>query len=134
MSDKKIVYPVVLTPISNGGYCVTVPDMGNHTEGSDLADAITMAQDAIEMMGVFLQDEKKPIPAPSDAKKIKAGKDELVTLVAVDFDAYRRKTEKRVVKKTLSLPSWLNVEAEEAGLNFSAVLQEALKEKLGVEA
>jgi predicted RNase H-like HicB family nuclease len=120
--------------VSNGGYCVTMPDMETHTEGSDLADAIAMAQDAIAMMGVFLQDEGKPIPPPSDAKKIKVDKDDLVTLVTVDFDAYRRKTEKRVVKKTLSLPSWLNVEAEEAGLNFSAVLQEALKEKLGVEA
>jgi predicted RNase H-like HicB family nuclease len=133
MSDRKAVYPIVLTPISNGGYCVAVPDMGNHTGGSDLADAILAAQDAIETTGVFLEDEGKPIPGPSGIETITTKGNEIKTLVSVDFSAYRRKIEKRVVKKTLSLPSWLNVEAEDAGLNFSAVLQEALKAKLGVE-
>jgi predicted RNase H-like HicB family nuclease len=100
MSGRKAVYPIVLTPISNGGYCVTVPDMGNHTEGADLADAILSAQDAVEMMGVFLQDEGKSIPEPSDIAAIATEANEIKTLVTVDFDAYRRKMEKKVVKKT----------------------------------
>jgi predicted RNase H-like HicB family nuclease len=134
MSSCKTVYPVILTPAKEGGYCVTVPDIGNHTEGDDLADALAMAQDAIEMMGVFLQDEGKPIPEPSGIEAVSTEPGEIKSLVTVDFDAYRRKTEKRIVKKTLSIPSWLNAEAEDAELNFSAVLQEALKEKLGVGA
>ena len=134
MSDKKLVYPVVLTPAEEGGYCVEAPDLGTHTQGEDLADALYMAQDAIEMMGVYLQDEKKPIPDPSDINDIEVKEGEIKTLVTVDFDAYRRKTSSKVIKKTLSLPSWLNLEAEKAGINFSATLQEALKAKLGVEA
>ena len=63
----------------------------------------------------------------------KVKESEIKTLVTVDFDEYRRKTERKVVKKTLTIPSWLNVRAEEEGINFSAVLQEALKEGLGVE-
>jgi len=97
--SKKTVYPIVLTPIKNGGFSVTVPDMGNHTEGSDLADAITMAQDAIEMMGVFLQDEGKPVPPPSDISAIEIEDGEIKTLVTIDFDAYRRATETKVVRK-----------------------------------
>jgi len=134
MDSKRKVYPVVLTPAEEGGYCVTVPDMGTHTQGDDLAEALDMAKDAIEMMGVFLQDEKKTVPIPSDIAAIETKDGEIKTLVAVDFDAYRRKTETRGVRKTLYVPSWLNVKAEEEGVNFSAVLQEALKAKLGVEA
>jgi predicted RNase H-like HicB family nuclease len=134
MGKKKTVYPVILASAKEGGYCVYVPDFDGHTQGDDLAEALFMAQDAIEMMGVYWQDEGKKIPAPSDAKEVKAGKDDIVTLIPVDFDAYRRKTEKKVIKKTLSLPLWLNVEAESAGINFSATLQEALKSKLGVDA
>ena len=133
MKIKGKVYPVVLTPVAEGGYCVTIPDMGTHTQGDDLAEALYMAQDAIEMMGVFLQDEKEPVPEPSDIRAVDIEDGEIKTLVAVDFDAYRRKTETRGVRKTLYIPSWLNVEAENAGINFSATLQEALKAKLGID-
>jgi predicted RNase H-like HicB family nuclease len=133
MKGKKIVYPVVLNPAEEGGYNVYVPDFDGHTQGDDLAEALFMAQDAIEMMGVFLQDEKRPVPSPSDVKKIKAGKDGIVTLVTVDFEEYRRKNEKKVVRKSVTIPSWLNVEAEKAGINFSAALQAVLKEQLGVK-
>ncbi|MDR1953737.1 MAG: type II toxin-antitoxin system HicB family antitoxin [Clostridiales Family XIII bacterium] len=130
--SKKQVYPVVLTPEKDGGYSAYLPDFEKNTQGEDLADVLYMAQDALEMMGVYLQDEGKAVPKPSsiDAIKVKAG--EIKTLIPVDFDAYRRKTEKRVIKKTLTLPSWLNVKAENAGINFSSVLQEALKERLGI--
>jgi len=134
MDDKRKVYTVVLTPAEEGGYCVTVPDFGTHTQGDDLPEALDMAQDAIEMMGIYLQDEKKPIPEPSDINAIEVEEGEIKTLVTVDFDAYRRKTETKGVRKTLYVPSWLNVKAEEEGVNFSAVLQEALKAKLGDKA
>jgi len=134
MGNRKTVYPVVLTPAKEGGFIVSVPDFGNHTQGDDLADALYMAADAISMMGVYLQDQKKPVPKPSDIKSIEATSDEIVTLVSVDFDEYRRKTETKGIRKTLYVPSWLNAQAEEAGVNFSATLQEALKNKLGIRA
>ena len=132
MSDKRLAYPVVLTPAKEGGYCVEIPDFGTHTQGENIADALYMAQEAIEMMGVFWEDEGRLVPQPSDLSDVEVRGEEIKTLVAVDFKEYRRKTEKRLVKKTLSIPSWLNASAEEAGVNFSATLQEALKAKLGV--
>ena len=134
MKSKKAVYPIVLNREKDGWIVVYIPDFDGYTQGKDLADALFMAQDAIEMAGVYLQDENKPIPAPSDIDSIETKTGEIKTLVTADFDAYRRKTETKVIKKTLSLPSWLNFEAEKAGINFSATLQEALKVKLGVEA
>ncbi|MDR0519693.1 MAG: type II toxin-antitoxin system HicB family antitoxin [Clostridiales Family XIII bacterium] len=134
MDKRKLVYPVVLTPAEEGGYSVYMPDFEKNTQGDDLAEALEMAQDALEMMGVFWQDENREIPPPSDIGDIKAEQGDIVTLVPVDFDAYRKRTDSRAVKKTLSLPSWLNAKAEVAGVNFSAVLQEALKERLGVES
>ena len=133
MNDRKLVYPVILSPAEEGGYCVEVPDFDTHTQGIDLAEAIYMATDAIEMMGVYLQDKGQKVPKPSDINMIDVEANDIKTLVPVDFDAYRRKTATKVVKKTLSIPSWLNVEAEKAGINFSATLQEALKAKLEVE-
>jgi predicted RNase H-like HicB family nuclease len=127
------VYPIVLTAEKEGVYSVHVPDFNCDTQGNDLADAIYMAEDAISLMGVVMQDERKVVPEPSNINFVKAKKDDIKTLVTVDFDKYRKKTEKKVIKKTLTIPSWLNVKAEKAGINFSATLQEALKEKLGME-
>jgi len=129
---SKYVYPVILTPAKEGGYCVYVPDFDNNTQGDDLAEAIYMAEDVIAMMGLYRQDDGEALPEPSDIGDIDINPGDIKTLVTVDFDEYRRKTEKKVIKKTLSLPSWLNVEAEEAGINFSATLQEALRSKLGI--
>lgn len=129
---RREVYPVVLKHAKEGGYDVFIPDFNKNTQGDDLVDALDMARDAIEMVGVFYEDEGKIIPKPSDISKVDAGKG-IKTLVAVDFEEYRRKTETRVIKKTLSIPSWLNVEAENAGINFSSTLQKALKAELQIE-
>jgi predicted RNase H-like HicB family nuclease len=131
---KAIVYPVVLTPAKEGGYDVYLPDFEKNTQGDDLAEALYMAKDALEMMGVYWQDENMDIPEPSSIADIKAEDGEIVTLISVDFDEYRRRTESRAVKKTLTIPSWLNAKAESAGVNFSAVLQEALKDRFGASA
>lgn len=56
-----------------------------------------------------------------------------MSFVDVDFTEYRRQNDMRTVRRNVSLPSWLNTEAEKAGLNVSAVLQNALKQELGVE-
>lgn len=127
----KAVFPVVFTKVDDG-YMAFVPDMDINTQGDNLAEAIEMARDAIGIMGIDMEDEKKPIPTPSDPEKIKCGADEMVSMVDIDFTAYRRANEKRTVRRNVSLPSWLNVEAEKAGINVSAVLQMALKQELHI--
>lgn len=124
-------YPVILTP-DEPGYLVYIPDFDINTEGNTLTEAIEMARDAIGIVGIDMEDDKKSLPVPSEIKEVKANKSDIVTLVDVDFTAYRKKIENRSVKKNCTLPSWLNDEAEKANINFSALLQQALKNELGL--
>ena len=119
----KTAYPIILTPAETG-YVVTVPDLQINTEGADIADAIGL-------WGITAQDMGKVVPAPSSA--LPACNDgELATFALVDFDAYRRANDMRTIRKNVTLPCYLNDLAEKAGLNFSRILQDALKEKLQV--
>lgn len=133
LDDKPVhAYPIVITPIGND-YVVYVPNLEINTQGTSVADAMEMARDAIGMWGCYEQDEKRPIPQPGNPTSIQASPADIVTLVDVDFDEYRRRHETRVVRKNVTIPSWLNERAEAAGINFSAALQEALKSQLHVE-
>ncbi|MDA8227745.1 MAG: type II toxin-antitoxin system HicB family antitoxin [Desulfitobacterium hafniense] len=127
----KKVYPVVLTP-ADVGYVVFVPDLHINTEGTDVANAIEMARDAIGLWGICEEDMGRSIPSPSTLNPV-CEANELVTLVDIDFDAYRRANDNRTIRKNLTIPSWLNDLAEKAGVNFSQVLQEGLKERLDVQ-
>ena len=126
-------YPIILTP-DDPGYVVYIPDFDRNTEGYDLNEALMMAEDAINMLGVAYEDDHIPVPAPSDYKTVlaQAGKDDIVTLISVDFDAYRRRTDNRSVKKNCTIPAWLNDKAMKAGINFSALLQAAIKAELNL--
>ncbi len=126
----KKVYLVVLTPAEHG-YVVSVPDLQINTEGNDIADAIEMARDAIGLWGITEQDAGRQIPEPS-AVKAEHKPNEIVTLVDIDFDAYRRANDMRTIRKNVTVPSWLNDLAEKANVNFSQVLQEGLKQRLHV--
>lgn len=126
----KGVYPIILT--KGAEYIVVyIPDFNINTQGKDIADAIEMARDAIGLMGIDMEDDGETLPTGTDLHKIKrANESDIVTLVDVDFAEYRRKNDMRTVKKNCTIPSWLNFEAEKAGINFSALLQAALKNEL----
>lgn len=124
-------YPVILT-LDTNGYTVYIPDFDIYTQGADVTEAITMSRDAIGLMGIDMEDDGKELPTPRNASEIKVKDGELLTLVDVDFTEYRRKNELKVVKKNCTLPSWLCYEAEKANINFSQVLQIALKEELHI--
>lgn len=127
----KAAYPIILTPDASG-YVVYVPDLDINTEGADIADAIAMASDAICLCGLALQDMGKEVPAPS-ATLPACGGDEIATFALVDFDAYRQADDMRPVRRNVTLPNYLNQLAVQAGLNFSQVLQEGLRQRLGVQ-
>lgn len=127
----KNAYPIVITK-GNEKFIVYVPDFHINTEGNDVAEAMEMARDAIGLMGIDMQDDHEELPNPSEMSSVKSD-DGFVTLVDVDFDEYRRKNDMRSVKKNCTIPSWLNYAAEQANVNFSLVLQEALKQKLGID-
>ena len=128
----KAVYPILLTH-DEPGFVVYVPDFNINTEGNNLTEAIEMARDAISTAGLVMEDENQMLPEPSDINAVKKElESDIVTLVDVDFDEYRRKTDMRSVRRNVTLPSWLNFEAEKSGINVSAVLQKALKKELHI--
>ena len=127
----KYVYPVIFEEAEEGGYNVSVPDIpGTFTCGDDMAESLEMAEDAMEMMLADYEDEGKPVPQPSKIEDIKT--DGIVSLVRADTDAWRMLMNNAAVKKNCTLPAWLNSKAEKAGVNFSQVLQDALKKLLNV--
>lgn len=128
----KQVYPVILHPEDTGGYSVLVPDLDIGTQGETVAECIDMARDAIGLWGICEQDEGRSIPSPSGLTPPHDAGD-IVTLVDIDFDAYRRAQDMRTIRKNVTIPSYLNDMAERAGVNFSQVLQEGLKQRLGVQ-
>ena len=128
----KTVYPIILHPEKEGGYSVNVPDLEIGTQGETVAECIDMARDAIGLWGICRQDDHKPIPAPTTLAP-HCGQEDLVTLVDIDFDAYRRANDMRTVRKNVTLPSWLCDLAEKSGVNFSQVLQDGLRAKLHME-
>lgn len=126
-------YPIILIPDTDGSFVVDVPDFTISTEGTDITNAIEMARDAISLTGVSMEDRGLPLPEPTPLKSVEVEDSaDVVTLVDVDFFAYRKQWEKRTVRKNCTLPSWLNTEAEKAGLNFSALLQAAVKAELNI--
>lgn len=126
----KDAYPIILTQ-GKKYVVVYVPDFDINTQGENVAEAMEMARDAIGLMGIDMQDDKKALPTPTPIEAVKA-ENGIATLVDVDFDEYRRKNEMRSVKKNCTIPSWLNYEAEKQNINFSETLQSALIERLGI--
>jgi predicted RNase H-like HicB family nuclease len=119
----KAAYPAIIHQ-EDGGYWVEFPDLeGCFSDGDSLPDAISNASDALGGYLCSMMDRGLTAPIASDAKSIDAGND-LVTLIVTDPLSYKRNT--KSVKKTLTIPEWLNDEAEKRHINFSSVLQKAL--------
>ena len=133
----KNVYPVFIKQHDNW-FLAYVPDLDRMTQGESFYDAIYMARDLI---GTFSLDYDLPDPSSDEAAvsiaKEKADDEEFtfsdgrMVYIDIDTEAYRKKMDTRAVKKNCTIPAWLNDKAEEAGINFSRVLQEALISKLG---
>mgnify|MGYP002672009777 CR=1 FL=1 len=124
----KGVYPIIISsPKGNDKYYdVYIPDFDINTEGKNVSDALFMAKDAIGITGISMQDRGIKIPK-AKTLKIEAKADELVALIDIDFNAYREKENTKTVRKNCTIPYWMNKEAEERNINFSAVLQESLR-------
>ena len=127
---KKYVYPACFYPEENGQYSVIFPDFGGATYGNSLTDAMDMAADYLGGTIVDYLDENEALPASTDIKEVKADEypNGFVSLIAVDADEYRLQ---KSVKKTLTIPAWLDREATKRHINFAAVLQDALKSIIG---
>lgn len=127
----KYAYPAIFTLEQDGCYSISFPDLeGCHTCGDNLADGIEMAADALALILYGYEKESKEIPAPSEPASISLNENEFVNFIACDTLQYRKIYNNKAIKKTLTIPEWLNEAACAKGLNFSQVLQEALLQKV----
>ena len=129
----KYVYPAIFTKEDDGKFSINFPDLEScYTCGDNLEDGLRMAEDVLAFTLYDYEKNNKAIPAPSDLKEIGVGDNEFVNYIACDTVEYRKIHNNKAVKKTLTIPEWLNEEASAKGVNFSALLQEALKNELGL--
>ena len=130
----KYAYPAVFTPEENGQYSINFPDLeGCYTCGDDMKDALFMAEDVLAFVLYDYEKSGKQIPKPSNIKNVVLEENEFVNYVACDTMEYRKMHNNKAVKKTLTIPEWVNEAATAMGLNFSQVLQEALLEKIALD-
>ena len=125
----KLIYPAVFTPNEDesGGYAVEFPDLpGCVTGGDDMAEAFFMAEDAASGWVLTELEDGQKAPEATALNEVATDPGQFVSLIALDMDAYAAKHGNNAVKKTLTIPAWLNTFAEQNGISCSKVLQEAL--------
>ena len=129
-----VVYPAILDDSENKKECYTVtfPDVsGATTDGNGEGEAMARGS---EILGAFLYDlPKDQLPVPTDIEEVRRrNPDKLVVPIFADLEKARRETKPATVKKNTTIPGDLAYKAEEAGINFSQTLTEALKQKLNL--
>ena len=127
----KYTFPACFYKEDDGRYSVEFVDFELATFGDDLADAMYMAADAASGRILSMLNDGEKLPDPSNIKKIKP-KDTsgFVSMVYIDLDNFKANYDDSPVKKTLTIPSWLNKAAEKKNINFSSTLKDALIEKI----
>lgn len=127
----KYAYPAIFTPEEDGSFSVNFPDLeGCYTCGDSLEDGIEMAEDALALVLYGYEKDGRAIPSPSSPTQFTLSENDFVNYIACDTMTYRRMYNNKAVKKTLTIPEWLNEAASAMELNFSQVLREALMQKV----
>lgn len=131
---NKLFYPAIFHIAEEGGFWITFPDLPEcMTQGDDMQEAYEMAVDALGLALTSREEEKEDIPIPSEVSHIELNANEYCVVIEFDMLAYKKRTNSKAVKKTLTIPEWLNEEAVSLGINFSQVLQEALIQRIGTK-
>lgn len=129
----RYIFPAVFEQGENKGYVVTFPDLpGCITEGDTIAEALHMAKDALELHLYGMEEDGDAVPAPSAPEVLRIPEKAFISLVEIWMPVIRDEMVNKAIKKTLTIPKWLNDMAEKNKINFSHVLQTALKDYLGV--
>lgn len=134
MKNDVYIYPAIFT-YADDGISIDFPDLaGCISCGSDDYDAVKNAKEALALYMTDLENEKKRIPKPTPVSKIKLENNQHVFPIEVWMPYHRALVETTMVKKTLTIPSWLNVMGEHHKINFSQLLTKALREELSLIA
>ena len=131
MTDMKYAYPAIFTK-EGSAYSVIFPDLEIATSGESITEAMSMAEDALCLTLYDMEQRKVEIPKATDIEEVKHEDGSFVNYITCDTLAYRMKCDSRAVRKTVSLPAWLNDIADRQNISCSAVLREALKKELNI--
>jgi predicted RNase H-like HicB family nuclease len=130
---EKLFYPAIFHTAEEGGFWISFPDLPEClTQGDNMSDAYRMAVEALGLAISSRSEAKEEIPSSTSYLDIETSNGDFIAIVEFDMLEYKKKHNNRAVKKTLSIPEWLNEAAINAGVNFSQVLQEALVQKIGL--
>lgn len=130
---NKLFYPAVFHKAEEGGFWVTFPDIPEcMTQGDDMQQAYEMAVEALGLSITTMEEEGESVPTASAPDCIEIEDEGFLVVVEFDLMEYRRRNCSRAIKKTLSIPEWLNEAAMRQNINFSQVLQEALLQKVNM--
>lgn len=133
--DDNCIYPAIFEADSQeGGYTITFPDLpGCITEGDSLTEAMKNAREALELHLYGLEVDGEILPEPTLPHKVKLENDnQFINLITAYMKLFRAEMANKTVKKTVTMPKWLNELAEKEKVNFSRILQKGLKERLGI--
>ena len=132
--NNKLFYPAIFHKSDDDGFWVSFPDFPEcFTDGDNMTQAYEMTVEALGLAICSREDANEEIPAASPLESISVSVGEFLVIVEFDLLAYKKRNNNRAVKKTLSIPEWLNEAAISAGLNFSQILQEALIQKIDTQ-
>ena len=130
---NKYVFSAVFEPNPGGGYSTSFPDLpGCIGYGATLDNALKSAQESLELHLYGMEEDHEPIPEATPPERIQLDDGEFSSCITARMSLIRSEMRERAVKKTLTIPAWLNDIAEKEHLNFSQILQSALKDHLGV--
>ncbi len=130
----KYLYPAVFSyDRKEDVYLVSFPDIsGCYSDGKTETEAFENAEDALNLMLWDKEECGEPIPAPSKLSEIRLQADEYASMIRADTEKYKAIMDEDAVEKSVMIPEWLDEQAQKAHINFSGVLQDALKTKLGI--
>ncbi len=130
--QDRYFYPAIFTYEEGQEIAITFPDFEVATSGENDDDALLSARECLGITIYGLEEDNESIPEPSALSSIEVNKNERAVLIDVFMPSIRMANVNKSINRTVTLPAWLNSAALENNLNFSQVLQDALKERLGV--
>lgn len=128
----KYVYPALFVK-EDESIIVTFPDLEDtFTDGATMQEAFENAEDVLNLMLWNREEEKDDIPMPSSPEQITVPQEATLAMIKADTLAYRKLHDQKIIRRSITIPSWLDTLARERNINFSQLMQNAIRRKCGI--
>jgi predicted RNase H-like HicB family nuclease len=130
----RYLFPAYFCYYESGKIGVVFPDLpGCISQGDSEEDALRMAKEALTFHIWGIEDDGDKTPEPSAVKDLSPESDQAVVLIEAFMPPFRERMNNKAVTKAVTVPRWLEIEAKEANLNYSQILQDGLMQRLGIQ-